>query len=189
MSYLRQICFITFAGRDQSLFAGQFEQLVEVGREIERSSPFEVLGANVVRVQLDFNTTVADTSDIVPVITVTHERNDRLFEQQLFGDGIVAFQSQADTVVQCAEVDTGVVFVRLFPSDVMVTFGRGSLTQSGDQCACAATQRIVAGVKQIIIRVGRNIIVTRHTKAGTQLQHIQPAYAFQEGFFRSTPSE
>ena len=38
----------------------------------------------VVRVQLDFNTTVADTSDIVPVITVTHERNDRLFEQQLF---------------------------------------------------------------------------------------------------------
>ena len=40
-----------------------------------------------------------------------------------FGDGIVAFQSQADTVVQCAEVDTGVVFVRLFPSDVMVTFG------------------------------------------------------------------
>ena len=140
MSYLCQVCLITFSRRNQPFFAGEFEQFVEVGRDIERGSPFKVLGADVVRVQFDFDTAVADTSDVVPVIAVTHEGNDRLLEQKLLGDRVVAFQGQADTVVQCAEVDAGIVFVGLLPGNVVVTFRRGRFAQSGDEGACSAAR-------------------------------------------------
>ena len=94
-------------------------------------------------VELNFNTGVADLSDVVPVVLETGERLRGLLEEQGAGHGVVSVEGQGDSVVEESGIETEVPFVGLLPGDIGVCERRRGVGGPGDQRSVARSGGIV----------------------------------------------
>ncbi len=144
-----------------------FEHPVLVDSYVESAVPDKVSGLYDGSVNCKFNTHITYLSDVVHHGEETGGRRLGIVKEKAVVDGVVEVEGDVQPVVKQGGVNTEAGHIGLLPSEFVVGL---ALEERGNDIV------VVGGEGEgVLILEGRDVVVTGHTEAGTDLQEIHHA--------------
>jgi len=172
--------------RHRELIVRDRLQFILVSRIRNIGIPFKVLSLYRNSVDQHFKTDVADFSNVGHDRTVLVRRRwYRIVPQTVLSVTDIEVDGTTEATAEHIEVNTDVVFVFLFPTEVRVFIT--NRTQSVNPST--VVQEVTAVVQRSQRVIWRTDVDTGDTETGTYLQVIQPSQVLHEFFVVQTPTD